>query len=149
MNSLFNTRDTTGILQRINEIKPETQGKWGRMDAAQMLAHCAIYMEAATGKRITHRMLIGRLLGRILRPKFSSDKPFRHGSPTANDFKVTGQRDFNSEKEKLTRLIVEFAEKGPAGVTTRPHPFFGRLKADEWGEGSYKHIDHHLKQFGI
>jgi len=46
-------------------------------------------------------------------------------------------------------LVDRFASAGKAGCTTHPHTFFGRMTADEWGILMYKHIDHHLQQFGV
>jgi hypothetical protein len=45
-------------------------------------------------------------------------------------------------------LIDRFAAAGPQGCTTHPHAFFGSLTPDEWAILMYKHLDHHLRQFG-
>ena len=41
-----------------------------------------------------------------------------------------------------------FVNGGPRVCTTHPHPFFGRLTPAEWAIQQYKHLDHHLRQFG-
>ena len=46
-------------------------------------------------------------------------------------------------------LIDRFAAAGPKGCTTHPHSFFGPLTPDEWAILMYKHLDHHLRQFGV
>jgi hypothetical protein len=49
----------------------------------------------------------------------------------------------------MRALIDRFAAAGPAGCTTHPHAFFGRLTPDEWAILPYKRLDHHLRQFGV
>ena len=77
-----------------------------------------------------------------------ADKPFGKNSPTDPTFVVTDPRDFAREKEYLTALIGRFCERGPAAAGNYPHTFLGRITGDEWGVVMYKHLDHHLRQFG-
>jgi transposase InsO family protein len=62
---------------------------------------------------------------------------------------VTDERDFSKERERLSKLLHKFAEGGPAGCTTNPHSFLGKMTPEEWAILAYKHIDHHLRQFGV
>jgi hypothetical protein len=62
---------------------------------------------------------------------------------------VADARELGTERVRLCRLIDRFAAAGPAGCTTHPHSFFGRLTAEEWSMWMYKHLDHHLQQFGV
>jgi len=57
--------------------------------------------------------------------------------------------DLAAERRGLAGLIDRFAERGSAGASGQTHPFFGTLSADEWGKLTWKHIDHHLRQFGV
>ena len=59
------------------------------------------------------------------------------------------ERDLGTKRERLSRIIDRFAIAGPQGCTTHPHSFFGRLTPDEWAAWMYKHLDHHLGQFGV
>ncbi|MNY65825.1 hypothetical protein D3C86_2031560 [compost metagenome] len=77
-----------------------------------------------------------------------SDKPLKRGLPTDKSFLVVDQRDFDVEKEKLAVLINHFVAKGPMGISKNPHPIFGDMTPDEWGYLAWKHLDHHLTQFG-
>jgi LPS sulfotransferase NodH len=61
---------------------------------------------------------------------------------------VTDERDLEAERRRLLDLVERFAAAGPAGCTTHPHSFFGRLTPREWAVLMYKHLDHHLRQFG-
>jgi hypothetical protein len=84
----------------------------------------------------------------MFRKRYSNDSPFTKNSPTHPTFIVTEERDFAREKERLVGLIREFSEGGEAKCTTAPHAFYGPLTRKEWGMGTYKHLDHHLRQFG-
>ena len=69
-------------------------------------------------------------------------------SPTDPGFIVTGPRDFVSEKARLTALVNRFCDAGSAAADGRVHSFLGRLSGEEWGRMMWKHLDHHLRQFG-
>jgi hypothetical protein len=147
MKSLFEPTTLTEVIGRVQKISPSSQRQWGKMEVGQMLAHCGSALEMAMGTLKPKRIFIGRILGPILRSKYSDDKPFDHSSPTSDELKVVGQRDFNAEKNRLIDLINRFSSGGEAMTTKHPHPFFGLLTTKEWGIGMYKHIDHHLRQF--
>lgn len=132
----------------MNTLRPDSQRLWGTMDVAQALAHCSVAMEVAVGEKVLPRMFIGRLLGLIAKPVFVNDRPFKRNSPTDKSFVIKDQRDFGVERERLLGLVSRFAAGGPEGCTKNPHSFFGRLTPDEWATGMYKHLDHHLRQFG-
>ena len=107
-------------------------------------------MELALGDRIPPRMLVGRIIGRMVKPMaLGNDEPMRRNSPTVKGLVVQDERDLGTERTRLCGLIDRFAAAGPAGCTTHPHSFFGRLTPDEWAILMYKHLDHHLRQFGV
>jgi len=149
MKSMFETGTLEEIVGRVNSLTPGTQHVWGKMGVAQMLAHCSTTMEVSTGKRVAERLLIGRLLGPLFRKKYYDDSEFRKNSPTHPTFVIRDDRDFAKEKERLLGLVREFCAGGEAKCTTAPHSFFGPLTPAQWGIGTYKHLDHHLRQFGV
>jgi hypothetical protein len=55
----------------------------------------------------------------------------------------------DKERERLSGLIDKFAAGGEAACTKNPHGFFGKMRAEEWAILMYKHLDHHLRQFGV
>jgi hypothetical protein len=149
MESLFEARRVEEVKQRLLRLKPDSQGQWGKMNPAQMLAHCSAGMEMANGEIRPPRAFIGRILGPVVKPiAFREEEPMRRNSPTAKELIVMDDRDFEAERKRLSGLIDRFALAGPAGCTTHPHSFFGRLTPNEWGILMYKHLDHHLRQFG-
>ncbi len=95
------------------------------------------------------RVLIGRALGPVVkRFALGNDEPMRRNSPTAPDLVISDERDFERERARLVVLVDRFASGAAAECTTHPHPFFGRITPAEWAELMYKHVDHHLRQFG-
>lgn len=115
-----------------------------------MLAHCSGAMQMAMGEIKPPRMLLGRIIGKMVKPTaFKEDVPMRRNSPTAKHLVVRDERDFAEERERLCRLIERFCEAGSAGCTEHPHTFFGPLTPEERSALMYKHLDHHLRQFGV
>lgn len=148
MKSLFTPSDAKEILNRIDKIESTSQRQWGKMNVAQMLAHCANGLEMALGVINPRRVFIGRLIGGFLKSVYTNEKPFSKDSPTSEEIKVTTPKDFAAEKIRLIELVKQFSEGGESGCTQHPHPFFGKLTPSEWSIGMYKHIDHHFRQFG-
>ena len=94
--------------------------------------------------------LPARLMGRLVKPMvFRNDDPMRKNSPTAKSLIVAGEPDLANERDRLSELIDRFTAGGPAGCTTNPHSFFGKMTPEEWAILTYKHLDHHLRQFGV
>ncbi|HWA33337.1 MAG TPA: hypothetical protein VG737_04360, partial [Cyclobacteriaceae bacterium] len=123
MKNLFVAADTREILERVEKITPQSPRQWGKMDAAQMLAHCSKCMEMANGTLQPKRTLIGKIMGGFFKSQYTNEKPFSPGSPTSAETEVRGTYDFDVEKQKLVGLIRQFSESKTA--TTHPHPFFG------------------------
>ncbi len=148
MKSIFNAKDNAEFIQRIDKLSPASQALWGKMNVSQMLTHCQAPIKIAVNELELKRSLMGILFGRIARKQLTGSQPFKRNLPTFKEAKITGERDFNTEKRALTELINRFVA-GPGIVTKKPHPFFGPLTIDEWDILQVKHLDHHLRQFGV
>jgi hypothetical protein len=151
MESLFEAARMEEIKRRLLLLRPDSERQWGKMSHAQMLAHCSTALEMAMGEIRPPKLLIGSILGRVIKPMVLREgEPMRRNAPTAKDLKVAAaDKDFASEKNRLGALIDCFAASGPAGCTSHPHFFFGRLTPQEWAILMYKHLDHHLRQFSV
>lgn len=149
MKTIFDANVYQEITTRINTLKPESKAQWGVMNAPQMLAHCCEGLKVATGEVKRPRIFIGRILGPIFKNSFLNDNPLRKNSPTDSAFVVKDDRNFSTEKERLTAAIAKFHQGGEKNATTHPHFFFGNLSQKEYGVLVYKHLDHHLQQFGV
>jgi hypothetical protein len=82
---------------------------------------------------------------------FGDDKPMRRNSPSSPELFLADptQGDFERERAQLMQAIDRFATAGAVGCTQHPHPFFGPLQPQQWAILMYKHVDHHLRQFGV
>lgn len=149
MKHLFDPAMAGEVQSRLQGLDPDAARLWGRMTAAQAMAHCASAMEMASGDLRPRRVLLGRILGPLVKAKvLADDAPFGRNSPTAKELKSGPEVDFSVERARLAALVERFARAGPAGCSPHPHPFFGRLSPQEWAVLAYKHLDHHLRQFG-
>ena len=150
MKNLFEVAMVDEVKQRMTQLRPDSQRLWGKMNAAQAVAHCTSGLELALGDRRPPRLLIGRIIGPIIKSKaFREDEPMRRNSPTVQGLVVRDERDLDTERQRLCKMIDRFAAAGPQGCTAHPHSFFGRLTPEEWSMWMYKHLDHHLQQFGV
>ncbi len=149
MKNLFDKDSYEEIMQRLNSLTPHSQRVWGKMTAPQMLAHCIQTTRVPLSPVPLPRMFFGRFFGWIMKAQLYNDTPWKHGLPTASDFIIKGNRDFEKEKQTLTSLIKQFYEAGPGGISRFPHPFFGTFTPEQWGKNLYKHFDHHFRQFGV
>jgi hypothetical protein len=150
MKNLFEAARVEEVKRRIEKLRPDSERQWGTMSPAQVVAHCSVGLEWAVGDKIPERMLLGRIIGGMVKSKvLGNDEPMRRNSPTAKDLVVKDERDLGTERARLCGLIDRFASAGPKGCTTHPHSFFGKLTPEEWATLMYKHVDHHLRQFGV
>jgi hypothetical protein len=147
--NLYQPDTITEVLDRIGHLHSESEQLWGKMSAAQMLAHCTATLEVATAQKFPPRMIIGFVLGSVFKPAFINNKPFRKNMFTDPSFVIKGKRNFVFERTRLISIIGQFYAGGADKCTTHPHPFFGKLTPQEWATGMYKHLDHHLKQYGV
>jgi hypothetical protein len=149
MKNLFEPATLEELKQRLAQLRPESERQWGRMNAAQMLAHCSASMEMAAGLKSSTWSLLGHLFGRFAKSTVLNQQPIRRNMPTHKSLIVSDERDFALERQRLQALTERFAAAGPAGCTTHPHSFFGPMTPMEWATLGYKHLDHHLRQFGV
>jgi hypothetical protein len=148
MLSIYEAGTREQILRRIESLQPTSKGQWGKMDVAQMMAHVAAAIDFAVGNTNPPRDLLGRVIGRLIKSVITSDKPFKKNSPTTPSVLIPDARDFAKEKTILISLVKSIPEGNRISEMTHTHPFFGELTPEEWGKSIYKHLDHHLSQFG-
>lgn len=146
--TLYDATATSNLQRRIAALGPQNARRWGTMTAAQAMAHCALGMEFALGEKIPPRMLLGRIIGGLIKPLALGAMPMRRNVPTASVLIVTDERELETEKQRLAALVERFASGGPPACTRHAHTFFGKMTPDEWAILMYKHTDHHLRQFG-
>jgi hypothetical protein len=150
--NLFDPAAVNEIEQRVQQLRPESRRQWGSMEVAQALAHCTSSLEMALGTLPVKRARFPfNAIGRLIKPLvLRENQPMRRNSPSSPELFATdrGTCEFASEQSRLIAAIERFASDGPAAGTRQPHPFFGPLQPKEWAILMYKHLDHHLRQFG-
>ncbi len=147
MKNLFDKDIYSEILRRIDLLTPQSQRQWGKMNVAQMLAHCKEAFKVPLSDKKMPRMFIGLLLGWAIKKKLYNESPWKQNLPTAPNFIIKDERDLEKEKLELSDLINQFYNGGPEKVGRFPHPMFGAFTKEQWSQAMYKHLDHHLKQF--
>lgn len=149
MRTLYAPEALNEMVSRIEKLTPATAGQWGKMNVSQMMEHCSRALDLAAGKEKPPRMLLGYLLGSFMKSTYYNDKPWDKNTPTAKSFVVVDTPEFEKTKQRLLAVLNEFSKGGPEKCTTHPSPFFGHLTPEQHGMGQYKHLNHHLQQFGV
>lgn len=150
MKSIFEEEAYEEVISRLDDLTPEKQPKWGKMSVKQMLRHCQKPIKLAFGEeKVEKPNFFMRLLIKFMKPTLYNDKPWKKGLPTAKEFIIEDTDDLEVEKSKLKDLIKRMHESKSYFEPSENHPIFGEMKAWMWGQSGYKHLDHHLKQFGV
>lgn len=143
---LFDPAVKADIIARINQLTPASKPVWGKMNVAQMLTHCQMPLGVAIGSHQLKRSFLMRLIGSLFKPMLLNSKPFKRNIATDKSFVITDARDLATEKNKLIDMLNRFA---PDTIVDELHPIFGKMTHEEWSKGTWKHLDHHLQQFGV
>ncbi|GGB12707.1 DUF1569 domain-containing protein [Puia dinghuensis] len=148
MRSLFNENEFREIRQRVASLHSNNVRKWGKMQIAQMMAHCSIGFEKATGKlpfEDKSNLLMRTLVKKIVLNAVKKGD-LGQNQKTFPDYQIADERDFDTEKKRLLENLDAFYQMR-AGTGPGRHPYFGKFSKEDWGALQYLHTDHHLKQF--
>ncbi|MEM7486520.1 MAG: DUF1569 domain-containing protein [Bacteroidota bacterium] len=149
MKSLFEIDGHTEVIERIEKLNESTNAEWGKMKLGQMLYHCQFPLNLALGNyKMKKPNPVMKLLYQSFKKSMYNDKLWKQGLPTPKPFKVILEKEFSSEKKKLISLVNEFHQQRDR-TAWEPHPAFGTFTTKQWGQMQYKHLDHHLRQFGV
>ncbi|MFC3878470.1 DUF1569 domain-containing protein [Winogradskyella maritima] len=135
------------ITTRIQKLNADMKPGWGQMNAGQMVHHCQIPLNVILQTK-DYGLKPNWLAKTFFKKAMYSDKLWRKNLPTMPNFRVTEDKDFNTEKQELLRLLNELYSQRQR-EEWQDHPTFGKLTKDQWGRMQYKHLDHHLRQFGV
>jgi uncharacterized protein DUF1569 len=145
--NLWQDETRAECMARARRLTPDSQRVWGKMSVDQMLAHMVD----------AFRMGLGEL------PVRSKKLPIRHwpinwliihwvpfprNTPTAPEIVARKKASVDEELRELEAAMNRFAAR--RGVKEWPeHPAFGAISGNSWARLGYKHVDHHLRQFGV
>ena len=136
----------SSIETRVRALTPTSRGRWGKMSVDQMLWHVNEAMAAALGEREPGG---GRaVLPRPLMKFVVLNLPWTKGAPTQAGFVAQGTHDFAEQRARCLRLVDTLAARSIEGVWDQ-HPLFGAMTGVDVSRLHAKHLDHHLKQFGV
>ncbi|WP_396602724.1 DUF1569 domain-containing protein [Algibacter sp. R77976] len=150
MKNIFDAKETEAVIERINNLSPTAQPLWGKMSADQMLAHCNVTYEMAfEDKHAKPNGFTKLMLKLFVKNAVVSDKPYKKNSRTAPQFIIADAKNFVEEKARLTDYIKKTQSLGENHFDGKESHSFGALTKQEWNNMFYKHLDHHLNQFGV
>ena len=145
--NLFDPSVKQEIIDRINKLTAQTQRQWGKMNVSQMLAHVQMPIRIAFGTHQPKGSFLLRLIGPLFKSKLWDENPYKRSLPTDPTFIMTNsEKEFEKEKSALLELVNKFSKEN---LVSEKHPVFGKLTKDNWSKATWKHLDHHLKQFGV
>ena len=150
MKNIFNQADANEIIDRINKLSPSAKAIWGKMNVAQMLAHCNVTYEMVyENKHPKPGAFMKFILKTLVKPSVLNEKPYRNNGKTSPAFIITDERVFETEKNRLINFIKEIQQLGEANFDSKESHSFGFLNKTEWNNMFYKYLNHHLSQFGV
>jgi hypothetical protein len=154
MQNIFDRAVCDAHIARLNRLTADTAPQWGKMNAAQMLAHCSKPYEMVCDPSYarTHKRppaVVRFLLRTFLKPIVVGPKPYARNSRTAPEFIVSDARDLTVERTRLIGYITQVQAWGRSHFDGKDNHSFGVMTADEWNSLFAKHLEHHLEQFGV
>jgi hypothetical protein len=150
MKNVFDPAVTAELIHRIEKLSPKSPALWGKMSVDQMLAHCNVAYEMAfTEKHPKANPLMRFLLKAFVKPGVVNEVPYKKNLPTAPAFRIKNEKNFGEEKARLITFLEQTLATGKAAFEGKESPSFGPMTAKEWNNLLYKHLDHHLSQFGV
>lgn len=150
MKNVFDPAVADELIHRIEKLTPQSTGLWGKMSVDQMLAHCCVAYEMAfTELHPKANLLLRFLLKTFVKPGVVNEVPYKRNLPTAPAFRIKKEKNFGEEKARLIAFVEQTGAAGEAEFEGKESPSFGPMTAKEWNNLLYKHLDHHLNQFGV
>lgn len=150
MKNIFSKQDCSDFINRINKLDSDSKALWGKMDVAQMLAHCNVTYEMVYDNIHPKSNVFMKLILKLLvKNNVVNEKPYPRNNKTAPQFLIKGDCNFEIEKTRLINYINRTQELGENYFEGKESHSFGRLTAKEWNNMFAKHLDHHLSQFGV
>ena len=147
MKSIFEQNTYNEIKKRLDNLSEDAQPQWGKMNVGQMVHHCQAPLNIILEKK-DYGLKPNWFVKTFFKKSLYNDKPWKKGLPTAPAFKETEPRNFDEEKKTLENLMDQLVEQKDRDDWPI-HPMFGVFTKDQWGQMQYKHLDHHLRQFGV
>lgn len=147
MKTIFDEQQRNALLTRVDRVTADLRPQWGKMNAEQMLAHLVESMRMAAGELYCQPKKLPIRFA-PLRQLVVYWLPWPKGSPTAPELLPPDRRAIEDSKRELVRLVGLVGGRGKE-KNWPYHPAFGNLGRRGWGALGWRHLDHHLRQFGV
>ncbi len=148
--NLFDEKESEETIARIKALTPETKNLWGKMNVSQMLAHCNVAYELVyTDKHPKPKGFKKMLIKLFAKNVVIGSKPYKKNSPTSPIFIINDHREFEKERKRLIEHLAKTQKLGAPHFNGKESHAFGILTDKEWNTLFSKHLDHHLRQFGV
>jgi hypothetical protein len=148
--NIFQAEVSESVISRIEKLTPQTPAQWGKMSVAQMLAHCAVTYEMIyENKHPKPGAFMRWILKTFIKKSVVNEVPYKHNSSTAPQFVMKEDKNFESEKTRLIAFLRQTQQLGQSHFDGKESHSFGVMSGSEWNNLMYKHLDHHLRQFGV
>ena len=150
MKDIFTEEVTNGLIERIQQLNHESKSHWGVMNVSQMLAHCSVTYEFVYESiHARPNFFMKLLLKLIVKPFVVNEVPFKKNLKTAPAFIMTDKKEFEVEQGRLIAYMQRTQKLGKDYFEGKESHSFGKLNKQEWNNMFFKHLDHHLMQFGV
>jgi hypothetical protein len=151
MPQILSQDSLASLIERINNLQDLSIPKWGQMTVNEMLTHCSTAIQMGMGD-IPGKAKFGKAKAALARLLFIDIFPFPKGSPTAPELhpkmKLRKPGEFARERDQLIAQLKRIHDT-PDNYKFADHPIFRQMGRKRWGQLVRKHIDHHLRQFGV
>ncbi|MCA6365088.1 MAG: DUF1569 domain-containing protein [Bacteroidetes bacterium] len=148
--NIFTKPVSDAVIARIKQLTPETAAVWGKMNVAQMLAHCNVTYEMIyEDKHPKPGAFMRFILKMMVKKAVTTAATYKQNGQTAPAFLIKDEKNFEAEKNRLINYITKTQELGEGHFDGKASHSFGVLNKNEWNNMLYKHLDHHLRQFGV
>jgi hypothetical protein len=150
METIFDKQTIERFKNRIEKITENSTRQWGKFTVYQMLKHATENDRMLLRDQPYKRLFIGRLFGKMaLRKATKNDAPNDKNSPTHPYLVIKGIGNVEEQKKIWLNVLDKYPQLTKAHYLGFVHPFYGSMTADQVSIVAYKHIDHHLRQFGV
>jgi hypothetical protein len=151
--TLFDPAQLESLRSRFGKLTPQSPAAWGKMNAHQMITHCADALQYTLGERpakMRQTFLLRTLVKWLV---VNNILPAPKGKVVtfpeiAQDKAGTQPKEFEEDRKRLFQLLDRHVQMGPNG-TYPDHPMFGRMTGKQWAKLTAAHFDHHLRQFSV
>jgi hypothetical protein len=145
--TLWDAHARARLLERLDRLTPDAKARWGRMSPLQMLAHLADWMSMASGDiATTGRRAV--LRHPPLKQLAIYWLPFPRGIATSPELISRAPAKWSVERASVRERVESF-DRLYSKTEWPEHPVFGAMTPRAWGVFAFRHMDHHLRQFGV